>query len=45
MELATRTQMLHLKCARYEANIKGIDAADYPLIPSFADGPGRTRRR
>ena len=34
MELAARTQLLHLKCARYEANIKGIDAAEYPLIPS-----------
>lgn len=39
MELATRTQLLHLKCARYEANIKGIDAAEYPLIPSFAGSP------
>ena len=39
LELATRTQLLHLKCARYEANIKGIDAAEYPLIPSFAGSP------
>lgn len=33
MELAVRTQTLHLLCARYDANIKGIDAADFPIIP------------
>ncbi len=34
MELAVRTQTLHLRCARYEANMKGIDAADFPIIPT-----------
>lgn len=34
MELAVRTQTLHLSCARYDANMKGIDAADFPIIPS-----------
>ncbi len=34
MELIVRTQTLNLKCARYEANIKGIDAQEFPLIPS-----------
>ena len=32
MELITRTQTLNLKCGRFEANIKGIDAQEFPLI-------------
>ena len=35
MELQTRTQTLHLHCAHYEANIKGIDASEFPIIPSY----------
>jgi len=35
MELIARTSTLHLQCARYEANIKGIDAQEFPLIPTF----------
>ena len=35
MELIVRTQTLNLKCARFEANIKGIDAQEFPLIPSI----------
>jgi DNA polymerase-3 subunit beta len=35
MELAVRTQMLHLSCARFEANIKGIDAFEFPLLPTY----------
>ena len=38
MELNTKTQTLHLKCARYDANIKGIDAQEFPIIPSIGDG-------
>jgi DNA polymerase-3 subunit beta len=34
MELITRTQSLHLKSAQFEADIRGIDAQDFPLIPS-----------
>ena len=34
LELVTRTQTLHLKCARTEANIKVIDAQEFPLIPT-----------
>ncbi|MFN8487195.1 MAG: DNA polymerase III subunit beta [Caldilineaceae bacterium] len=34
MELTTRTQTLHLNCARYDANMKGIDAYEFPLIPT-----------
>ncbi len=38
MELNTRTQTLHLKCARYNTNIKGIDASEFPIIPAFPEG-------
>jgi DNA polymerase III subunit beta len=38
MELAVRTQTLHLRCARYDANMKGIDAADFPIIPTAGVG-------
>lgn len=34
MELIERTQTLNLKCARYEANIKGIDPAEFPDVPT-----------
>jgi len=33
MDLAERTQTLRLKCARFSANMKGIDAYEFPLIP------------
>ena len=41
MELVVRTQTLNLKCARYEANLKGIDAQEFPLIPSLEEGEGQ----
>jgi DNA polymerase III subunit beta len=34
MELNVRTHTLHLVCARSEANIKGIDASEFPPIPT-----------
>ncbi len=37
LELVTRTKSLHLKCAQFEADINGIDAQDFPLIPSQVD--------
>ena len=37
MELNTRTQTLHLKCARYDANIKGVDASEFPIIPTIGE--------
>jgi len=40
MELNVRTQELNLKCARYEARIKGIDAQEFPLMPT-ADDSGK----
>jgi len=39
LALTVRTQTLHLACQRYVANIKGIDAEDFPLIPTVADTP------
>jgi DNA polymerase-3 subunit beta len=40
MELSVRTQTLHLQCGRSEANIKGIDAQEFPLIPT-PEGTGQ----
>ncbi len=37
MALTVRTQTLNLKCARYSANIKGIDATEFPIIPTISD--------
>lgn len=36
-QLAARTQTLNLRCARYEANIKGIDAQEFPLIAALQE--------
>jgi DNA polymerase-3 subunit beta len=33
LTLAESTQTLHISCARTEANIKGIDAQEFPLVP------------
>ena len=40
MELSVRTQTLHLNCARYDANIKGIDASEFPIVPTVDNGAG-----
>ena len=40
MELVTRTKSLHLTCAQFEADIRGIDAQDFPLIPSDVSDHG-----
>ncbi len=37
LEMVVRTMSINLKCARFESNIKGIDASEFPLIPT-ADG-------
>jgi DNA polymerase-3 subunit beta len=45
-----RAKQLHLHCARNEATIAGMDAADFPPVPSVAEGltlslaPGILRR-
>ena len=40
LELAVRTQTLNLRCARYTATMKGIDAAQFPFVAAQ-----RARRR
>ncbi len=42
MELTVRTQTLKLRCASFDANMKGIDAASFP---DYSDDRGRHRRR
>src|SRR3990172_844936 len=37
MDLAIRTQTLHLRCNRFENNVKGIDAQEFPIIPQFEE--------
>jgi DNA polymerase-3 subunit beta len=37
MDLSVRTLMLNLKCARYDTNIKGIDASEFPPLPEPAE--------
>src|SRR5579872_4641304 len=39
LELNPKTHKVHLACGRYEANIAGIDAEDFPPIPSVSGGP------
>ena len=33
LETSDETQTLHLECGRTEANIRGIDAQEFPLVP------------
>lgn len=35
--LDARTQTLNLTCARFESNIKGIEADEFPVIPTVTD--------
>ncbi len=41
LELSERTQTLHLKCARFEANIKGIASGEFPDVPTAASIGGQ----
>ena len=45
MDLAVRTQTLGLKCGKFNANIKGIDAYEFPLIPALHDADGEIAQR
>ncbi len=38
ISLSPRTKTLELKCARFEARISGIDAKDFPPIPTIDEG-------
>lgn len=42
LDLDESTQTLHVSCARTEANVKGIDADEFPLVPE-ADEEDRVR--
>jgi DNA polymerase III subunit beta len=42
LTLDERTQTVHVSCARTEANIKGIDAQEFPLVPE-PDNKNRIR--
>lgn len=35
MELVEHTQTLKLECARQKANVKGLDAQEFPIIPTI----------
>jgi len=37
LALDARTQTLALQCARFDASIKGIEADEFPVIPTIAD--------
>jgi DNA polymerase III subunit beta len=37
LELDARTQTVHLTCGRFQASIKGIEADEFPVIPTIAD--------
>lgn len=39
MALKPGTKTINLRCGRYEANINGIDAEDFPAVPSVGEGP------
>src|SRR5262245_24528255 len=39
MALDERTRTLKIECARYEANIKGLPAEEFPIIPEVSDRP------
>lgn len=36
LNLESKATTLHLKSQRYEANIKGIDSSEYPVLPEIA---------
>jgi len=38
MTAAPRSRQLHITCARNEATIAGMDAADFPPVPAVGDG-------
>ena len=38
MALKAGTKTIHLKCGHFEANINGMDADDFPAIPTVAEG-------
>jgi DNA polymerase-3 subunit beta len=41
LELNGKTHKVHLACGRYEANVAGIDAEDFPPIPAVDESGSR----
>lgn len=39
MSLNVRTKTLHLKSGQHEANVKGLDAEEFPIIPAIPEKP------
>ena len=39
ISLAARTQTLNLRCGRFQNNIRGLDPAEFPLLPSLDPAP------
>src|SRR5256712_7170571 len=39
LSLNVRTKTMHLRSGPYEANIKGMDAEEFPIIPAIPDKP------
>jgi DNA polymerase-3 subunit beta len=42
LKLDETTQTLNLKCARFNSNIKGIDAQEFPVVPTAHNANGHT---
>ncbi|MBN1370291.1 MAG: DNA polymerase III subunit beta [Dehalococcoidaceae bacterium] len=42
MTLSSKTRVLEMKCARFEARMSGVDAKDFPPIPHIDDGISTT---
>jgi len=38
LELNSKSHKVHLACGRYEANVAGIDAEDFPPVPAVSGG-------
>ncbi len=43
LKLDENTQTLNLRCARFESNIKGIDAQEFPIVPTATDNANAIR--
>ncbi|MGQ9584683.1 MAG: DNA polymerase III subunit beta [Anaerolineae bacterium] len=41
LAMDVRSQTLNLRCARFDARIRGIDASEFPMIPTGGDGQQR----
>src|SRR5439155_1012995 len=43
LSLNVRTKTVHIKAGPYEANIKGLDAEEFPIIPQIPDKPTKSQ--